>query len=113
METWREEFGERKTAVILGMVRDKDPRGICSELAAVTENFMIVPVRSPRGGGTGELQEVAASFRPSRTYGSLQEAIAAAPHGEVPVLITGSLFLIGEALVCLGMADQEREVSAQ
>jgi dihydrofolate synthase/folylpolyglutamate synthase len=111
--TWREEYGERRTQVILGVVRDKDARGICAELAAVADEFFIVPVRSPRAGPVEELLEIAAAWRPSRVCGSLEEAIAAAPRGETPALITGSLFLMGEALVSLGLAEGQREISAQ
>jgi dihydrofolate synthase/folylpolyglutamate synthase len=112
-ETWREEYGGKRTQVILGVVRDKDARGICAELAALAEEFVIVPVRSPRGGPVGELREIAAEWRPCRVYGSLEEAIATARSGETPVLIAGSLFLVGEALVLLGLAEGEGEISAQ
>jgi hypothetical protein len=60
-----------------------------------------------------ELLKIAAAWRPSRVCGSLEEAIAAAPRGETPALITGSLFLMGEALVSLGLAEGQREISAQ
>jgi dihydrofolate synthase/folylpolyglutamate synthase len=112
-ETWREEYGERRTQVILGVVRDKDAGGICAALAPVAREFVIVPVRSPRAGPVEELLEIAAALRPSRMCGSLEEAIAAARPGETPALITGSFFLMGEALVLLGLVEGEQEISAQ
>ena len=112
-ETWREEYGERKPGVILGIVRDKDAGGICAELAAVARSFTVVPVRSPRGGPAEGLAEIAGQWRPCRVCQSLEEAIATATPGETPTLITGSLFLMGEALVALGLAEGEREISAQ
>lgn len=112
--TWRMEYGGKRTQVILGVVRDKDARGICAELAAVAEEFVIVPVRSPRAGPAEELREIAAAFRPSRACGSLEEAIATTRSGgDLPALIAGSLFLVGEALVLLGIAEGEQEISAQ
>jgi dihydrofolate synthase/folylpolyglutamate synthase len=112
--TWRAEYGERRTPVILGVVRDKDARGICAELARVAEEFVIVPVRSPRAGSAEQLREIAAAWRPSRACGSLGEGIATArAGGDLPVLITGSLFLMGEALVLLGLEEGEQEISAQ
>jgi dihydrofolate synthase/folylpolyglutamate synthase len=113
VETWREKYGPRRTEVILGIVRDKDARGICAELAALAENFAIVPVRSPRAGPVEELLETARAFRPCRVCRSLDEAIATTSRGEVPALITGSLFLMGEALVSLGLAEGDQEISAQ
>jgi len=112
-QTWREEYGTRRTEVILGVMRDKDARGICAELAAVAQEFAIVPVRSPRAGPVEELLETAGEWRPCRVCVSLVEAMATARRAETPALITGSFFLIGEALVLLGLAEGEQEISAQ
>jgi len=60
-----------------------------------------------------ELREIAAAWRPSRACGSLEEAMATVKKGETPALIVGSLFLVGEALVLLGLAEGEQEISAQ
>jgi dihydrofolate synthase/folylpolyglutamate synthase len=113
VETWREQYGDRRTQVILGIVQDKDARGICAELAAVAEEFIVVPVRSPRAGPVEELIEIAREWRPTRAYGSLDEAIQSAPRGATPAMITGSLFLMGEALALLGLAEEAQEISAQ
>jgi dihydrofolate synthase/folylpolyglutamate synthase len=112
-QTWRQEYGGRRTEVILGIVRDKDARGICAELAAVAEEFAIVPVRSPRAGPIEDLLAIAGAWRPCRVCGSIREAIATTRRVETPALITGSLFLMGEALVSLGLAEGEQEISAQ
>ena len=64
-------------------------------------------------GPVEELLEIAQAWRPCRVCGSLDEAIATTPRGETPALITGSLFLMGEALVSLGLAEGEQEISAQ
>jgi dihydrofolate synthase / folylpolyglutamate synthase len=112
-ETWREEYGERRTGVILGILQDKDAAGICAGLAAVAEEFVIVPVRSPRTRPVDELQEIAADWRPSRACASLEEAMASTRGGAAPALVAGSLFLVGEALVLLGLAEGEQEISAQ
>jgi dihydrofolate synthase/folylpolyglutamate synthase len=112
-ETWREEYGSARTHVILGVVQDKDAAGICAALAPIAETFTIVPVKSPRAGSPQTLLDVAESHRPGFLAPSLAEAIASAPCPKLPTLITGSLFLIGEALVLLGLADDDQEVSAQ
>ncbi len=112
-ETWHAEYDERKTAVILGVLRDKDARGICAELARIAREFVIVPVRSPRAAPVEELVKIARERRPSRACASLQEAMASIRHEETPALVTGSLFLMGEALVSLGLAEGGQEISAQ
>ncbi len=112
-QTWREEFGARRTEVILGVVRDKDASGICAELSATADRFRIVPVRSPREGPVEELVAIAQAYRPASAFGSLEEAMTATPRGETPALIAGSLFLVGEALGILGLVEGEQEISAQ
>jgi dihydrofolate synthase/folylpolyglutamate synthase len=112
--TWREEYAGKRTQVILGVVRDKDAHGICAELARIAEEFLVVPVRTPRAGSCADLLKIAAGYRPSRPCGSVEEAIAVTRSSpDFPALITGSLFLIGEALVLLGLAEGEQEISAQ
>ncbi len=112
-ETWREQYGDRQTTVILGLLRDKDAHGICSALAPIAEEFILTPVQSPRTTSVEDLLEIAQAFRPCRPCPSMKEALASARRGETPVLITGSLFLIGEALVLLGMAEGEQEITTQ
>jgi dihydrofolate synthase/folylpolyglutamate synthase len=112
-ETWTKTYGTKQTRVILGIVREKDAPGICAALAPIASEFIITPVRSPRAGSIEDLHQIAAALRPTRACNSLTEAIATITPGETPVLITGSLFLIGEALVCLGLALEEHEISAQ
>jgi len=112
-ETWREMYGGSRAQVILGVVRDKDARGICRELAAVAAEFVIVPMLSPRAAAPEDLLQIAGAWGRSRVCGSLEEAIESVPEGGTPALITGSLFLVGEALVALGLAEGEQEVSAQ
>jgi dihydrofolate synthase/folylpolyglutamate synthase len=113
VETWRGKYGDRRTEVILGIVRDKDAQSICAELAPIANQFVIVPVRSPRAGSVEILAGIASAYRPTRISPSLEKAISSARLAEAPVLITGSLFLVGEALVALGLAEGEQEISAQ
>ena len=106
--TWREEFGSRKCRLIFGALSDKDPHALLSLLETIAEEIFLVPVASAR------------SMPPERLAGKLQtpfclceslvEAFAKAfslpamskdpwyPASRSPVLLTGSLFLVGEAL---------------
>ena len=110
--TWRETFDAARPSVILGIVRDKDANAICRELAAIAGEFVIVPVRNARGTPPEDLQRIASAWAPARVSPSLAQAIATSAT-ESPTLITGSLFLIGEALVALRLADPSGEVSVQ
>jgi dihydrofolate synthase/folylpolyglutamate synthase len=109
--TWCETYGTVRPSVILGIVRDKDAETICRELAAIAGEFVVVPVRNARGTSPEDLQRIASAWGPARVSPSIEAAIAAA--GESPTLITGSLFLVGEALVAFGLAEASGEVSVQ
>ncbi len=103
VETWREEFGDRKAAVVFGALRDKDYTAMLGILSEIAGSFLFVPVDSPRSADPGELAAPCAS----ENYPSLRAALEAAMAGTAPVLITGSLFLAGEALALL--EDLRRE----
>ena len=93
-ETWRARFGDSKPTIIFGVLRDKEFGSILDLLSTLSAQFIYVPVRSERSLPPEEL----ASLHPGRICPSLQEALAAVADSEGPVLITGSLFLVGEAL---------------
>ena len=109
-QTWREEFGATTRAtVVLGVLRDKDATGVIRALATVAARFVAVPVRtSPRTTPAEELRaaltEIAPNV-PAETAADLPDALARARrHGGERVLVTGSLFLVGEALALLAGA---------
>lgn len=91
--TWREEFGDARTVVIFGALRDKTYAEMLRALRSIATEFWFVPVASVRGEAPENL--AAAYPGPSRSFATLDEALAAAPER---ALVTGSLFLVGEAL---------------
>lgn len=103
VETWREEFGDRKAVVVFGALKDKDYTAMLAILAGIADSFFLVPVDSPRSAEPGELKAPGAS----KNYTSLRSALEGALAGTAPILITGSLFLAGEALGLL--KDLRRE----
>lgn len=106
--TWAEEFGGQKATVIIGVLKDKDVAGICAAIAPIANSFIAVPVRSDR---TSSPEDLCASLgERCSSAESLEEALVLAPR---PVLITGSLFLVGEALAILEHASQKPEFSSQ
>jgi dihydrofolate synthase / folylpolyglutamate synthase len=108
VETWRETFGERKASIILGLVKDKDATGIWEALSPIAARVFAVPVRSPRTCEVQEIHSVVQSANPElscTTCDNVEAALAGAGTYSDPILITGSLFLVGEALALM----EERE----
>lgn len=96
LSTWREVFGAQKAVIVFGALRDKEYGVMLRILEKVAGEFLFVPVRSERSEGPGVLR--AQTQSPSREFPDLPGAIKAAMETPLPVLITGSLFLAGEAL---------------
>ena len=65
-------------------------------LSGIAASFLFVPVGSPRTSDPAELMQ--ATRCPATIFPSLSEAIDSALAEKPPLLITGSLFLAGEAL---------------
>ncbi|MEI6278222.1 MAG: folylpolyglutamate synthase/dihydrofolate synthase family protein [Verrucomicrobiae bacterium] len=97
VKTWKETFGAARATVIFGALNDKDYAGMISLLSEIARSFFFVPVASPRSADVRTFSVPA--DRPAKTFSNLSEALLAA--GDQPTLITGSLFLAGEALSLL------------
>jgi dihydrofolate synthase/folylpolyglutamate synthase len=98
-ETWRESFGEKKCSLVFSAVAAKDVAGIVAALEPLADKIHICPVDTPRALETSEL---ARAFRGSPAeHGTVEEALEAAREDDLPVLIAGSLFLVGEAQALL------------
>jgi dihydrofolate synthase / folylpolyglutamate synthase len=96
VETWRECYPGVSPTIVFGGLRDKDLDQMLSALAPIAARFFLVPVKNPRA-------EHPANIRlPSGISGvvfpEVQEAVAAAKKLAEPILVTGSLFLVGEVL---------------
>jgi dihydrofolate synthase/folylpolyglutamate synthase len=105
--TWREEYGDRRCTLIFGALADKDPAALIAELAPLASEVFLVRVDSPRTVDPGVLAAtISAKKIAVHTVHTLSQAFglvfggqkipAEPPQG--PVLLAGSLFLVGEAL---------------
>jgi dihydrofolate synthase/folylpolyglutamate synthase len=93
-------------ALILGILRDKDWRGICKMLAPLADKIFAVPVASERTTNPNELAEICRAANPAAEIfvcGSLSEALQKG-SAENFIVLTGSLYLVGEALELLGLS---------
>jgi len=114
--TWRAEFLEDKATLVLGMLGDKDIAGVIAAIAPIAARIICVPVRSPRALSTADLARVVREQAPSVAVteaSSFAAGLAEAEGQSGPILIAGSLFLVGQALVHLGLAEGAQEWSAQ
>ena len=115
--TWHEEYGGHgRATVILGVLRDKDYTAICRALEGLAARFLTVPTRSPRAASPDELLAALALAAPGTPARAVPAGVAAAleqaRQWPEPILVTGSLFLVGEALAVLTGQDRP-EVSWQ
>ena len=107
--TWREVYGGRSCRLIFGALADKDPSSMLSELMPLASEVSLVPVPSPRSIDPSKIalaeEFTGCSQHIPKVYGSLREAFEGLGRhdsdSEAAVLLTGSLFLVGEALSLL------------
>jgi len=114
--TLREQFPGKQIALVLGVLRDKDYAAACRILAPLAGTIACARVNSERTCDPGELAALCRAANPTaevHAYPGVTEALAAT-NTEV-VVITGSLFLVGEAMTLLGVstATTPRELVLQ
>ena len=114
-ETWREIYGEKRATLILGILQDKDVAGICAELLPIAGRILAVPVQNPRSATAQEICRAVGQSAPRQeciAVRDLAAAIRIAASMGRRTLLTGSLFLVGEALAHFHDGEV-RETSAQ
>jgi dihydrofolate synthase / folylpolyglutamate synthase len=113
-EALEKNFPEKERTLILGVLQDKDWREICELLAPLAEKIFLVPVTSERSANPKDLAEICRTANPTAEIfvcGSLKEALEkSGSRGRSPrraenfIVITGSLYLVGEALELLRLS---------
>ena len=104
--TLEEHFSGTRRTLILGMLRDKDWRHICEMLAPLAARIFTVPVASERSADAVELAAACRAVNPAvgiAACDSLREALEKTADDDF-VVVTGSLYLVGEALELLGLS---------
>jgi dihydrofolate synthase/folylpolyglutamate synthase len=96
VQSWREVFADRRGTVIFGALADKNYPEILSLLEPVAERFLFVPVENLRSESPSKFAPLVRCS--SQIHSSLEPALRASLVFSEPVLVTGSLFLTGEAL---------------
>ncbi len=97
-QTWRMIFPGKKPTLVFSAVAAKDITGILEVLAPLAARILLCPVDSPRAVPTDELAACLPPDAPSHEiYPDFAAAFTAAKAHDDPLLVAGSLFLVGEA----------------
>ena len=109
--------GAKHLIDILGILRDKDWPGIARILGPLSRRILLTPVISERSASPMEIESACREANPSAetiVCGSVTEALEKTVEDPF-VLVTGSLYLVGEALEHLegspGRAFAERSLN--
>jgi dihydrofolate synthase/folylpolyglutamate synthase len=105
-------FPANERTLVLGALQDKDWREICELLAPLAEKIFVVPVASERSANPKELAEICRTANPAAEIfvcDSLKAAFEKSGSRENSprqnfIVVTGSLYLVGEALKLLGLS---------
>ncbi len=100
VRAFREQFPEARPAVILGVLADKDWRSLAATVAPLARRLLLVPVKSGRSLAPADLLPVCRNANPQAVVEvctSLADALERSAR-EPFLLLTGSLYLVGEAL---------------
>jgi dihydrofolate synthase / folylpolyglutamate synthase len=113
IQTWEEYVKRRRATIIFGGMRDKDLASMISILSSMAARFLIVPVRSQRTALTEEIVRFVPKHVPCAQCHSAEEALGLARSFEDQILVTGTLFLVGEVLSILDPAQTTLQTSNQ
>ena len=109
---WKRAFPNQKARLIFGAVAAKDICKVLEQLLPIATSIHCLTLKSPRAMPAAEIAALVQAVDPDfpvQLTGSLKEAMEAASG---LTLLTGSLYLCGEALA-LHQGDTAFEVSAQ
>ena len=95
-KAWRARFGDKRARLLFSAVSSKDVRGMARWLEELADEIHVVELDSPRAISAAEL---VAGFpgRATIQHDSVDSALEALLKDDSPLLVAGSLFLVGEA----------------
>lgn len=99
----KKHFSQRKKLIVIGLLKDKDRREICRQIAAVADVILPVEPQSQRALPAIELKRqfdgLHDAVREPTTVAQGVEAALKAAGAQTLICITGSHFVVGEALM--------------
>jgi dihydrofolate synthase/folylpolyglutamate synthase len=111
VETWRDSEGTALATVILGMGAEKDARAFLTALQPLIGHLVVTRAISPRAANPDLIARAAAELGiPHEIQPSVAAAVdAARARDGGPILVTGSLFVVGEGREAFGLAEPDIE----
>jgi len=110
-DTLRAEFQSRPLTLVIGILDDKNWETICRTLAVVATKIIVTRVSSKRTASPDALAPVCRAANTSAEVivaDALSAALSAAERDSL-VVVTGSLYLVGEAMEMLGLSASANE----
>jgi dihydrofolate synthase/folylpolyglutamate synthase len=107
VSTWIEVFGNQRASIVFGALLDKEYANMLRLLEKIAHQFFFVPVQSERSEDPAHFKK--STKLPAFEFHELPSAIKASSETSSPILITGSLFLAGEALALLETLNSHAE----
>lgn len=102
VSTWKQEYPNQKATLIFGAVEEKCTTEVLTLIATIAEHIHFTPIDSPRSLTLEELKNaLPKNCAPYTLHDNLSSAITATQNTPRPLLITGSLFLVGQAKALL------------
>jgi len=96
--TWRSQFPGQQATLIYGAVDGHDWQATLAALIPIARRVLLVSPTSSRAVSTCQLAAALPHSIPHCPCDGLKEALARADRFDSPILITGSLYLVGQAL---------------
>ena len=112
VETWRAEIGPDAATAIVGMGSDKNIATFLAELKPVTSRIIATRASSPRAASPEAIAAVAAELGFDVQVAPDVATSLQLTRASSPLLVTGSLFVAGEAREALGLAEPDLEWAA-
>ena len=109
VKTWHEDLDAKRATVILGMGADKDAKSFLVALSPLINWLIVTKADSPRAAEPAAVAEAAGALNiPNEVQPSVAMAIESAKKRHPgPLLITGSLFVVGEGREAFDLADAD------
>jgi dihydrofolate synthase/folylpolyglutamate synthase len=113
VKTWQQQYPNQRATIIFGAVEGKNTNLVISILSEIATHIHLTPIDSERSLSMNELAKSVGTDTPHTTHSNVLAAIDSACQqaSESPVLICGSIFLIGHIKALL--SDQDTRPSNQ
>jgi dihydrofolate synthase/folylpolyglutamate synthase len=111
VKNWVNCFGSEKAALIFGCMADKNIAEILKILEPLVASIHLTPIQSPRAVSLDQLESICRSLLPTipnYVHMSLEDALQTPT--QTRRLVTGSLFLVGDALALINKRPKEESL---